>query len=124
MNFNRWDKIIGWGVFAIAAISYLLTMEPSSSLWDCAEFIATSYKLEVGHPPGAPLFMLMARIATMFAPSTYYVPHMVNAMNCIASAFCILFLFWTITHCHIRCWRCGCIGLHIHRHILVLGRRG
>ena len=85
-------------VFAIAAITYLLTMEPSSSLWDCAEFIATSYKLEVGHPPGAPLFMLLARIATLFAPSTHYVPHMVNAMNCLSSAFCILFLFWTITH--------------------------
>ncbi len=98
MNFKRWDRITGWAVFAIAAITYLLTMEPSSSLWDCAEFIATSYKLEVGHPPGAPLFMLMARLATLFAPSTYYVPHMVNAMNCLASAFCILFLFWTITH--------------------------
>ena len=98
MNFKRWDRIVGWVVFAIAAITYLLTMEPSSSLWDCAEFIATSYKLEVGHPPGAPLFMLLARIATMFAPSTHYVPHMVNALNCLASAFCILFLFWTITH--------------------------
>ena len=98
MNFKRWDRIIGWVVFAIAAVTYLLTMEPSSSLWDCAEFIATSYKLEVGHPPGAPLFMLLARIATMFAPSTHYVPHMVNAMNCLSSAFCILFLFWTITH--------------------------
>ncbi|MBR5483119.1 MAG: DUF2723 domain-containing protein [Alistipes sp.] len=98
MDFKRWDKIVGWGVFAIAAATYLLTMEPSSSLWDCAEFIATSYKLEVGHPPGAPLFMLLARIATMLAPSTHYVPHMVNAMNCISSAFCILFLFWTITH--------------------------
>ena len=85
-------------VFAIAAMTYLLTMEPSSSLWDCSEFIATSYKLEVGHPPGAPLFMLLARLATILAPSTYYVPHMVNAMNCLASAFCILFLFWTITH--------------------------
>ena len=98
MDFKRWDKLVGWGVFAIAAATYLLTMEPSSSLWDCAEFIATSYKLEVGHPPGAPLFMLLARIATMLAPSTHYVPHMVNAMNCISSAFCILFLFWTITH--------------------------
>ena len=98
MNFKRWDRITGWAVFAVAAITYLLTMEPSSSLWDCAEFIATSYKLEVGHPPGAPLFMLMARLATLFAPSTYYVPHMVNALNCLASAFCILFLFWTITH--------------------------
>ncbi len=98
MNFNRWDKLVGWAVFAIAALTYLFTMEPSSSLWDCAEFIATSYKLEVGHPPGAPLFMLMARIATLFAPNSYYVPHMVNGMNCLASAFCILFLFWTITH--------------------------
>lgn len=98
MDFKRWDKIVGWAVFAIAAATYLLTMEPSSSLWDCAEFIATSYKLEVGHPPGAPLFMLLARIATMLAPSTHYVPHMVNAMNCLSSAFCILFLFWTITH--------------------------
>ena len=97
-KFNRWDRLTGWGVFAIAALVYLLTMEPSSSLWDCAEFIATSYKLEVGHPPGAPLFMLLARIATIFAPSTHYVPHMVNGMNGIASAFCILFLFWTITH--------------------------
>ena len=98
MNFNRWDRITGWVVFAIAAVTYLLTMEPSSSLWDCAEFIATSYKLEVGHPPGAPLYMLVARLATMLAPSTYYVPHMVNGLNCIVSAFCILFLFWSITH--------------------------
>ena len=98
MNFNRWDRITGWVVFAIAALTYLLTMEPSSSLWDCAEFIATSYKLEVGHPPGAPLYMLLARIATMFAPSSYYVPHMVNGLNCIVSALCILFLFWSITH--------------------------
>ena len=98
MNFKRWDRITGWVVFAIAAFTYLMTMEPSSSLWDCAEFIATSYKLEVGHPPGAPLFMLIARLFTLFAPSTYYVPHMVNAMNCLASALCILFLFWTITH--------------------------
>ena len=96
--FKRWNRIVGWVVFAIAATTYLLTIEPSSSLWDCGEFVATSYKLEVGHPPGAPLFMLLARIATMFAPSPYYVPHMVNAMNALASAFCILFLFWTITH--------------------------
>ena len=99
MNFfKRWNNIVGWAVFAVAAATYLLTMEPSSSLWDCGEFIATSYKLEVGHPPGAPLFMMLARLATILAPSTHYVPHMVNAMNCLASAFCILFLFWTITH--------------------------
>ena len=98
LNFRRWNRIVGWGVFAIAALTYLLTIEPSSSLWDCGEFIATSYKLEVGHPPGAPLYMLLARIATLFAPSPEYVPHMVNGMNALASAFCILFMFWTVTH--------------------------
>ena len=97
-RFKFWNRIVGWAVFLIAATTYLLTIEPSSSLWDCGEFIATSYKLEVGHPPGAPLFMLIARLATMLAPSPYYVPHMVNGMNALASAFCILFLFWTITH--------------------------
>ena len=96
--YKRWNNITGWAVFAVAAMVYLMTMEPVSSLWDCSEFIATSYKLEVGHPPGAPLFMMMARLATMLAPSTEYVPLMVNAMNSLASAFCILFLFWTITH--------------------------
>ena len=121
MNFNRWDRIVGWGVFAVAAITYLLTMEPSSSLWDCAEFIATSYKLEVGHPPGAPLFMLMARIATMFAPSSYYVPHMVNGMNCLASAFCILFLFWTITHLSRRIFTAGGREFTTSHKIAVLG---
>ncbi len=97
-SYKFWNNISGWAVFTIATVVYLLTMEPSSSLWDCGEFIATSYKLEVGHPPGAPLFMIMARLATIFAPSTHYVPHMVNAMNCIASGFTILFLFWTISH--------------------------
>ena len=97
-RYNRWNNIVGWAVFAVAALTYLVTMEPSASLWDCSEFIATSYKLEVGHPPGAPLFMMMARLATMLAPSTEYVPLMVNAMNSLASAFCILFMFWTVTH--------------------------
>ena len=121
MNFNRWDKLVGWAVFAIAALTYLFTMEPSSSLWDCAEFIATSYKLEVGHPPGAPLFMLMARIATMFAPNSYYVPHMVNGMNCLASAFCILFLFWTITHLARRIFTAGGRSMSEGDKIAVLG---
>ncbi len=99
MNFfKRWNNFTGWLVFAIAAVVYLMTMEPVSSLWDCSEFIATSYKLEVGHPPGAPLFMMLARLATLFAPSPAYVGLAVNTMNSLASAFCILFLFWTITH--------------------------
>ncbi len=97
--FKRWNNLVGWAVFAVAAFVYLKTMEPVSSLWDCSEFIATSYKLEVGHPPGAPLFMMLARIATLFAfGNPDYVGAAVNAMNSIASAFCILFLFWTITH--------------------------
>lgn len=96
--FKRWNNLVGWAVFAIATTVYLMTMEPVSSLWDCSEFIATSYKLEVGHPPGAPLFMMLARLATLFAPSPDYVGIAVNAMNSIASGFCILFLFWTITH--------------------------
>ena len=97
--FQRWNNLIGWGVFVISAMVYLLTMEPVASLWDCSEFIATSYKLEVGHPPGAPLFMMLARLATLFAGGNpEYVALTVNAMNSLASAFCILFLFWTITH--------------------------
>ena len=96
--FKRWNNYVGWGVFAIATLSYLLTIEPTTSLWDCSEFIATSYKLEVGHPPGAPLFMMLARLASLLAPSVEYVPMMINGLNAIASGFCILFLFWTITH--------------------------
>ena len=97
-QFKLLNNIFGWGVFAIAAISYLMTMEPTTSMWDCSEFIATSYKLEVGHPPGAPLYMMLARLASLLAPTPEDVPMMINGMNCIASAFCIMFLFWTITH--------------------------
>ena len=97
-KFKRWNNIVGWLVFFVATTSYMLTIEPTASLWDCSEFIATSYKLEVGHPPGAPLFMMLARLASMLAPSAESVPVMINAMNGVASGFCILFLFWTITH--------------------------
>ena len=98
-SYKRWNNITGWALFAVAAMVYLMTMEPVSSLWDCSEFIATSYKLEVGHPPGAPLFMMLARLATLFAfGNPDYVGIAVNAMNSLASAFCILFLFWTVTH--------------------------
>ena len=97
-DFKFWNKMTGWSVFFIATISYWLTMEPTTSLWDCSEFIATSYKLEVGHPPGAPLFMMMARIASLLAPTPESVPLMINGMNALASGFCILFMFWTITH--------------------------
>ena len=120
-RFKFLNRVAGWVVFAIAALVYLLTIEPSSSLWDCSEFVATSYKLEVGHPPGAPLFMLLARIATIFAPSAHYVPHMVNAMNALASAFCILFLFWTITHIARRLFTRGGEELTAAKAYAVLG---
>lgn len=97
-NFKTLDNLTGWAIFLIATFVYLLTIEPTSSLWDCGEFIATSYKLEVGHPPGASIFMLIARTFTLFAPSTEHVALMVNAMSALCSAFCILFLFWSITH--------------------------
>ena len=97
-NYSRYNIILGWLAFAIAAITYALTMEPSASLWDCGEFITTAYGLEVGHPPGAPLFMIMARFFSLFAPDPSYAALMVNLMSALASAFTIMFLFWTITH--------------------------
>jgi len=93
------DNITGWVVFAVAAFTYLMTIEPTASLWDCGEYIASAYKLEVGHPPGNPVFMVMARFFTLFAAgNTSNVAAMVNAMSALVSAFTILFLFWTITH--------------------------
>ncbi|GAB7088799.1 glycosyltransferase family 117 protein [Marinifilum fragile] len=97
-NYRLVNNVLGWVAFLIAAITYLLTIEPTASLWDCGEFITTAYGLEVGHPPGAPLFMIMARFFALFAPSPSEAALMVNVMSALASAFTILFLFWTITH--------------------------
>ncbi|HDP74871.1 MAG TPA: DUF2723 domain-containing protein [Bacteroidales bacterium] len=97
-NFRKANNIVGWIVFAISAIVYLLTIEPTASFWDCGEFIATAFKLEVGHPPGAPLFMMIARFFALFAPDVTRVAALINSMSALASAFTILFLFWTITH--------------------------
>lgn len=98
-NYRLINNISGWAVFGVAAITYLMTIEPTASLWDCGEFIASAFKLEVGHPPGNPVFMVMARFFTLFAGSDVSrVSAMVNSMSSLASAFTILFLFWTITH--------------------------
>ncbi|MDR1553427.1 MAG: DUF2723 domain-containing protein [Prevotellaceae bacterium] len=97
-NFKLFDILFGWIAFAVAAITYLLTIEPTASLWDCGEFISSAYKLEVGHPPGAPLFALIGRIFSLFAPSVDKVAIMLNSLSALASAFTILFLFWSITH--------------------------
>ncbi|MFI3267361.1 MAG: DUF2723 domain-containing protein [Rikenellaceae bacterium] len=96
--FKKSTLIFGWVAFAVSLLVYLLTVEPTASLWDCSEFIATSYKMEVGHPPGAPLFMMINRIFSIFAPSTASVALMVNIASAVASAFTIAFLFWTIAH--------------------------
>ncbi len=97
-RFRLLNISLGWASFLIAAITYILTVEPTMSLWDCGEFIATSFKLEVGHPPGAPMFMLIARFFALFASDVSRVAHSVNIMSALASAFTIMFLFWTITH--------------------------
>lgn len=97
-GFQKWNNITGWLVFAAALFVYLLTIEPTVSFWDCGEFILCSYRLEVGHPPGAPIFLLLGRFFSLFAGSdTSKVAMMVNILSAFASAFTILFLFWTIT---------------------------
>lgn len=92
------NNLTGWIVFIIAATVYCLTIEPTASFWDCPEFITTGYKLEVGHPPGAPFFMLVANLFTQFASDVTTVAKMVNYMSALMSGACILFLFWSITH--------------------------
>ncbi len=97
-RFKLVDNILGWLAFFIAAFVYCSTIEPTASFWDCPEFITTGYKLEIGHPPGAPFFMLTANLFSQFASDPTQVAMMVNTMSALLSATCILFLFWTITH--------------------------
>ncbi len=98
-NFRTINIIAGWVIFAVAAFVYLSTIEPTASFWDCGEFISSAFKLEVGHPPGAPFFMIIGRIFTLLAGNDVTaVAKMVNAMSGLFSALTILFLFWSITH--------------------------
>ncbi|MBC7847420.1 MAG: DUF2723 domain-containing protein [Flavobacterium sp.] len=94
-NFNKWNTITGWCVFAIALLTYTLTVEPTMSFWDCGEYISTSAKLEVGHPPGAPLFQMIGAFFAMFAMDDKHIALMVNMMSVFSSAFTILFMFWS-----------------------------
>jgi len=94
-NFNKWNTITGWCAFLIALIVYTLTVEPTMSFWDCGEYIATSAKLQVGHPPGAPLFQMIGAFFAMFAIDNQHIALMVNMMSVFSSAFTILFLFWS-----------------------------
>ena len=97
-TFKKINTSVAWLVFAIAAVVYAMTVEPTASLWDCPEFIACGYKLEIGHPPGAPIFMLAANLFSQFASDTSHVALMVNLLSALLSAGCIFFLFLTITH--------------------------
>ena len=97
-QFRLVDNVLGWLTFLIAAFVYCSTIEPTASFWDCPEFITTGSKLEVGHPPGAPFFMLTANLFSQFASDPSQVARMVNTMSALLSAACILFLFWSITH--------------------------
>ncbi|MFC2109371.1 DUF2723 domain-containing protein [Bacteroidota bacterium] len=97
-NYKKLNIILGWVVFTIALITYTLTLEPTVSYWDCGEYIATSVKLEVGHPPGAPLFQMLGAFFAMFTSELSEVAKMVNFMSGLASAFTILFMFWTVTN--------------------------
>ena len=92
------NNLTGWFVFLIAAFTYCATIEPTASFWDCPEFITTAYRLEIGHPPGAPFFMLLGNFFTLFASDVTDVAKMINIMSALLSAGCILFLFWSITH--------------------------
>jgi len=94
-NFNKWNTIIGWCAFTIALITYSLTVEPTMSFWDCGEYIATAAKLEVGHPPGAPLFQMIGAFFAMFSLDKTHIALMVNMMSVFSSAFTILFMFWS-----------------------------
>ena len=133
MRFDRLNNLTGWAVWFVATVVYFLTVEPTASFWDCGEFIASAYKLEVGHPPGAPFFMLLARFFMIpMGPETAALA--ANGLSVLSSSFTILFLFWTVTHlakrfvggedleggakwgvCH---WR-PC--LHLQRFLLVQG---
>jgi hypothetical protein len=99
MNFNRLNIITGWIVFAIASVVYLLTIEPTASFWDCGEFIATAKNMEIGHPPGASFWMLLSKFFSLFTfGNDMAIAKSMNVMSALASAFTVLFLFWSITH--------------------------
>ncbi len=97
-NYKKWNVLLGWFSFAVALITYTLTLEPTVSSWDCGEYISTAVKLEVGHPPGAPLFQMLGAFFAMFSNDPSQWAKMVNFMSGLASAFTILFMFWTITN--------------------------
>jgi tetratricopeptide (TPR) repeat protein len=120
MNYKRLNNITGWAVFAIAAFTYVSTVESTASLWDCSEFILSANKLEVGHPPGAPLFAMLGHLFTMFA-SPENAAYMANIFSALCSAFTILFLFWSITHLARRFVNKQAAELSVSELIMIMG---
>ncbi|MBS1652883.1 MAG: DUF2723 domain-containing protein [Bacteroidetes bacterium] len=121
-EFKKLNNIVGWAVFLISAFAYCSTIEPTASFWDCGEYIACAYRLEVGHPPGAPMFLLIGRFFTLFSfgdPSRAAM--MVNIMSALCSAFTILFLFWSITRLAIKCYKTPFADLSKGQHYAILG---
>jgi hypothetical protein len=119
--FKKWNLITGWLIFVVSAIIYLMTLEPTTSLWDCGEFIATSFKLQVGHPPGAPFYLLLAKCFSLFAQDTAHVAVWMNAFSAISSAFTIMFLFFTITHLSRKIIEKTIADYNTHTILLIIG---
>ena len=121
INFKKWNTITGWLAFLIALTVYTLTLEPTVSFWDAGEYIATSAKLEVGHPPGAPLFQMLGALAAMFATAPDKIAAMVNWVSALSSAFAVLFMFWSATNILLKVVKIGNDKLSNHTVIAVLG---
>ncbi|MFM7078792.1 MAG: DUF2723 domain-containing protein, partial [Bacteroidota bacterium] len=121
-KYNLINNLTGWFAFAVAAVTYFLTIEETGSFWDCGEFIAAAFKLQVGHPPGASLFLLIGRIFTMFAfGDVTKVAIMVNMMSALASAVTILFLFWSITHIARKLVKVAADELTDAQYVMIMG---
>ncbi|HKJ41251.1 MAG TPA: DUF2723 domain-containing protein [Sunxiuqinia sp.] len=114
------NKVAGWVIFLIAATVYLMTIEPTASFWDCGEFITTSFKLEVGHPPGAPFFMILGRFFTLFTDPSH-AAMAINSWSAVASGLTIMFLFWTITHMARKLVKPGEDGYSMGQIIAIIG---
>jgi dolichyl-phosphate-mannose--protein O-mannosyl transferase len=97
LNFKKWNTILGWLAFLVALITYTLTVEPTVSFWDAGEYILTSSKLQVGHPPGAPLFQMLGAFFSVFSTDPSQIGWLMNMMSAVSSAFTILFMFWSIS---------------------------
>ncbi len=120
-DYQKINIITGWAMFVVSLVVYLLTLEPTASFWDCGEFIASSYKLEVPHPPGAPFFLLIGRMFSMLASDVDMVAYWVNVLSAVSAAFTILFLFWTVTHLAKKVVKFDESGNNLYQTILVIG---